>query len=125
MEITKPRRNLADTAAPQAEVDRCRDAIVAIGTLPEFQFPEGISYWHKQQQKHFHVVNNFTPTFGAYGSNGFLPWHREFLNRYEILLREAYPTVTLFYWAWRTDPRLSARITGAMGSFNGACRGSP
>ena len=120
MEITKPRRNAADTSIPQAELDEYRDAIIAIGTLPGYQFPDAISYWHKQQAVHNHVVNFTQPSFAAHTSDGFLPWHREFLSRYEILLREAYPKVTLFYWDWTTDPRLSPRITGLMGSFSGA-----
>ena len=125
MEITKPRRNLADTSIPQAEVDEYRDAIVAIGTLAGYQFPDSVYYWHKQQSVHSHVVTYTQPAFAAHGSDGFLPWHREFLQRYEILLREAYPKVTLFYWDWTTDPSLSARITGAMGSFSGGAVGAP
>lgn len=125
IEITKPRRNLADTSVPLSEVNEYRDAIVAIGTLAGYQFPDGVSYWHKQQSVHNHVVSFTQPSFAAHTSDGFLPWHREFLSRYEILLREAYPRVTLFYWDWTTDPSLSARITGAMGSFSGGAVGAP
>ncbi len=125
IEITKPRRNLADTTVPQSEVDEYRDAIVAIGTLAGFQFPDAVSYWHKQQAVHSHVVNFTQPSFAAHQSDGFLPWHREFLSRYEILLREAYPRVTLFYWDWTTVPTNSARILGAMGSFDGGAIGAP
>ena len=119
MEITKPRRNAADTSIPQAELDEYRDAIVAIGTLPGYQFPDSVSYWHKQQAVHNHAVSFTQPSFAAHTSDGFLPWHREFLSRYEILLREAYPKVTLFYWDWTTDPRLSPRGST---SGSGCCR---
>jgi len=125
MEITKPRRNLADTSVPISEVNEYRDAIVAIGTLAGYQFPDTVSYWHKQQEVHSHVVNFTQPSFAAHTSDGFLPWHREFLHRYEILLREAYPRVTLFYWDWTTVPTNSARILGAMGSFSGGAVGAP
>jgi hypothetical protein len=120
LEITKPRRNVADLSVPQAEVDRYRDAIVAVGTMGGFQFPDGMSYWHKQQQVHQHVVNFTSGTFAAHVSDGFLPWHREYLNRYETLLREAFPTVTLFYYDWHMNPATNARVSGLMGSFSGA-----
>jgi hypothetical protein len=125
IEITKPRRNMADTTVPLSEVNEYRDAIIAIGTLAGFQFPDGISYWHKQQEVHSHVVTYTQPAFAAHGNDGFIPWHREFLHRYENLLREAYPRVTLFYWDWTTDPSLSARITGAMSGFSGGAIGAP
>jgi hypothetical protein len=125
IEITKPRRNLADTTVPIAEVNEYRDAIIAIGTLAGYQFPDSISYWHKQQEVHSHVVSFTQPSFAAHQNDGFLPWHREFLSRYEVLLREAYPRVTLFYWDWTTDPSASARITGAMGGFSGGAIGAP
>src|SRR5207342_3190153 len=34
----------------------------------------------------------------------FLPWHREFLNRLELVLQQADPRVKLMYWQWTTDP---------------------
>lgn len=120
MEVTKPRRNVADLTVPQSEVDKYRDAIIAVGTMASYQFPDGMQYWHKQQQVHAHVVNFTSGTFAAHGSDGFLPWHREFINRYEVLLREAYPTVTLFYYDWHMNPATNARVTGLMGSFSGA-----
>jgi hypothetical protein len=119
MEVTKPRRNVADLTVPQAEVDKYRDAIIAIGTIASYQFPDGMQYWHKQQQVHSHVVNFTSGTFAAHTSDGFLPWHREFINRYEMLLREAYPTVTLFYYDWHMNPATNARVSGLMGSFSG------
>ncbi len=119
IEITKPRRNVADLSVPQSAVDDYRDAIVTIGTVPTYQFPDGVQYWHKQNAVHSHVVNYGSLNFTAHGSDAFLPWHREYVSRYETLLREANPTVTLFYWDWTTDPRSSARITGLMGSFAG------
>jgi hypothetical protein len=120
MEITKPRRNAADLSVPQSEVDEYRDAIIAAGTLAGFQFPDAVSYWHKQQEVHLHAVNFPAANFAAHQSDAFLPWHREFLNQYEVLLREARPRVTLFYWDWLTDPSTNSRLTGLMGNFSGA-----
>lgn len=118
IELTKPRRNAADPGVTAAELNEYRDAIIAVGTMASYQFPDGSSYFDKQDAIHQHVSSN-GENF-AHSSDGFLPWHREFLNRYEILLREAYPKVTLFYWDWRTDPRSYPALTTLLGSFSGA-----
>jgi hypothetical protein len=57
--------------------------------------------------------------FSAHYSDAFLPWHREYLNRYEMLLRQFDPTVTLLYWNWTTDPNgaFSSTITSVIGGF--------
>jgi hypothetical protein len=123
IEVTKPRRNFADMSVPQSEVDNYINAISNIATSATYTFPDGIQYWYKQNQVHFFVVAlyNLDPGFVAHGSDGFLPWHREFINRYETLLRKAFPTVTLFYWDWTTNPMKTPQSTrfAAMGSFNG------
>jgi tyrosinase len=36
----------------------------------------------------------------------FLPWHREFLRRFELDLRKEVPGVTLPYWDWAADASL-------------------
>lgn len=78
MEVTKARKNAASATA--AERNAYRDAIVAAGTTPTLVFFGGVSYWHKQQEVHFGGPSN------RHGSPAFLPWHREFINRYEVLL---------------------------------------
>ena len=103
-EITKPRQNAATASA--AERDAYRDAILAIGTDPSFAFFGGSTYWQKQEEVHRDGPAN------RHGTAAFLPWHREFVNRYEALLQESNPTVKLLYWDWTTDPRTST------GSFN-------
>jgi hypothetical protein len=111
-EVTKPRKNAATATA--AERDAYRDAILAIGTQPGFVFPDR-SYWHKQDQ-----VHEFGPA-NRHGTSAFLPWHREFVNRYEVLLQEANPLVTLLYWDWTTDPSglFNSTFMGASGSGPG------
>ena len=103
-EVTKPRKNAATATA--AERNAYRDAILAIGTTAGFVFPGGLSYWHKQQE-----VHQLGPT-NRHSSPAFLPWHREFINRYEVLLQEFDPTVKLLYWDWTTSPESST------GGFN-------
>lgn len=125
MEITKPRKNAA-TATP-AERDAYRDAIIAIGTLPAYQFPDR-SYWHKQDQ-----IHESAPAGVAHFSAPFLPWHRELVNRYEVLLREANPLVTLLYWDWTVNPSgpgggfnyFTTTFMGVSGAGGGASVGAP
>ncbi len=113
MEVTKPRKNAATATA--AERDAYRDAILAIGTNPAFVFPDR-TYWHKQDQ-----VHQFGPA-NRHSTSAFLPWHREFINRYEVLLQEANPLVTLLYWDWTTNPSslMTPTFMGASGSGPGS-----
>lgn len=117
-EITKPRKNAA--TATVAERNAYRDAILDIGTLPAFEFmPGSVSYWHKQDEVHQGGPSN------RHGTPAFLPWHREFINRYEVLLQKADPTVKLLYWDWTTDPENSGGFNFFTPSFMGASgRGS-
>lgn len=105
-EITKPRKSAAN--ASETEQNAYIDAILAIADQndPNVIFPNGDTYWHTQQE-----IHRFGPTWrhGA-GNNpfipsvAFLPWHREYMNRYEGLLQEVNPTVKLLYWQWTDNP---------------------
>jgi hypothetical protein len=140
IEITKPRRNIADPSVPISEVTKYLGAINSIAQNASLQFPDGVQYWYKQNAEHYFVAEKYlngptlpssggaSPVFSAHGSDGFWPWHREFMSRYETLLRQADPTVTLFYWDWTTNPRswpasVEAAVTAAspagIGGFNG------
>jgi hypothetical protein len=111
-EVTKPRKNAGRATA--AERDAYRDAILNIGQSA-FVFPAwGTSYWHKQNGVHVS-----SPSV-KHGSPAFLPWHREYLNRYEILLQESNPTVKLMYWDWTTDPENSTNGFNFYPGFMGA-----
>jgi Common central domain of tyrosinase/Bacterial Ig domain len=111
-EITKPRKNGATASA--AEQTAYVNAIIAIGTTPAYVFPMGVGFWQTQQEIHGTMagsgVSNIHETLA------FLPWHREFVNRYEILLQQFDPTVKLLYWDWTTNPSSSLSF---MGSFSG------
>ena len=39
----------------------------------------------------------------AHRGPSFLPWHREYLRRFEFALQQINPTVTLPYWDWTAD----------------------
>jgi hypothetical protein len=125
-EITKPRKNAATATA--AERAAYVNAILAVGTNPSFTFFGGAGYWQKQEE-----VHKLGPA-NRHSTDAFLPWHREFVNRYEVLLQEADPTVKLLYWDWTTDPRSStggfdldtSAFMGASGAgTGGASIGAP
>lgn len=108
-EITKVRKNAA--SASQTERDAYIAAILKINDIadPAMSFPNGgDTYWHTQQEIHRfgptyrHGVNVPPTTFVP--SVAFLPWHREYINRYEGLLQEADPKVKLLYWNWNENP---------------------
>lgn len=89
------RQNIATVS--DAEQKRFVDAVNKIDT--EKLYPDGVSYWDKQDQ--IHQVTH------VHGGPAFVPWHRELCNRFEKLLREVDPDVSLHYWDWTTDPRNS------------------
>jgi hypothetical protein len=117
-EITKPRKNAA--TATTTERNAYVNAILAIGTNPSYVFPMGMDYWHTQQEVHNEMGMGMNSNI--HETLAFLPWHREFINRYEILLQQYDPTVKLLYWDWTTDPATSLSF---MGSFSGSSIGAP
>ncbi len=94
------RRNIAHV--DPAERAMLRDAILEMhrrfypgnrGDTP----PGGVSWWFKQDEIH--------QATHVHGGPEFLPWHREFTNRFEELLRQINPQLSLHYWDFREDPR--------------------
>jgi hypothetical protein len=110
-EITKARKNGAT-----ASVSEKADYVAAIQTIDtaSFQFPDGMTYFDKQNFVHSTLFGS-----GIHNSLRFLPWHREFMNRYEALLKEINPALTLLYWDWTTDPSPAIVGAGYMGVASG------
>ena len=109
------RRNIAHVS--QAARDKLINAIVQIDMNQLYVYPDGVSYWDKQDQ--IHQVTHI------HGGQSFLTWHRELCNRFEALLQEYDPTVALHYWDWTTDPRISPDGQGgAVNLFTNSTFGS-
>lgn len=66
----------------------------------------------------------------VHGTAFFLPWHREFLRRFELDLQRIDPSVTLPYWDWTVDRSpasslWSADFMGGDGDDNGRVTTGP
>jgi hypothetical protein len=103
------RRNIS--TLPEEEQIRFRDAILKLHT--DKCYPDGVSYWFKQDQIHqvTHVHNG----------SAFLPWHRYLINDFEKLLREVDPELSLHYWDFKENPEDIKLVgpNGIMGDSHG------
>lgn len=112
------RRNIAYVEPSERAL--LRDAILELnrrifpGTRSD-SLPGGVSWWFKQDEIHQATHVHGTPEF--------LPWHRELVNRYEDLLRQVNPELSMHYWDWTQDPRnisngnLGGGATGTLNLF--------
>ncbi len=113
------RRNIAHV--DPVERDLLRDAILEMhrrfypgnrGDTP----PGGVSWWFKQDEIH--------QATHVHGGPEFLPWHRELTNRFEELLRQINPQLSLHYWDFKEDPtnipdgNLGGGVTGPLNLFD-------
>lgn len=114
------RRNIAHLSPGERE--QFVDAIRQIDLLA---YPDGVSYWDKQDQIHQGTHNH--------DGNSFIPWHRELCNRFEKLLQQVDPDLALHYWDWTQDPRSAPDGNGGtvdictndlMGTANGLVAGT-
>jgi Common central domain of tyrosinase len=101
------RRNIAHVSA--AERKRFRDAVLKLDR--DRFFSDGVSYFDKQEEIH---KNAHAGGANVHGGPAFIPWHRELCNRFEALLREVDPDLSLHYWDWTTDPRSSPDGSGGI-----------
>jgi hypothetical protein len=94
------RRNISTVTIE--ERNRLRDAIIALHT--NFRYPGGrddspvggVTFWFKQDEIHARTH--------VHGCPAFMPWHRELVNRFELLLRSVDPALSMHYWDWTEDP---------------------
>jgi hypothetical protein len=106
------RRNVATVTSE--ERGRLKNGILRLirelfgGTRTDTPIAGGVSFWFKQDEIH--------QATHVHGGPAFLPWHRELCNRFEAMLRQMDPLVSLHYWDWTTDPRRSP--DGRGGSVN-------
>lgn len=94
------RRNIA--LVTDAERTRFINAIVQLDTAKFF--PDGVSYWDKQEDIH---KNGHQNGLDVHGGIEFIAWHRALCNHFEDLLREVDAELSLHYWDWTTDPRVA------------------
>jgi Common central domain of tyrosinase len=87
------------TAISDDERDRF---VAAIQQLDVLEIYSGKTYWDLQEDTHkaAHIAGA-----DVHGGPGFLGWHREICNRFEVLLRMVDADLSLHYWDWTTDPR--------------------
>jgi hypothetical protein len=120
------RRNIAHV--DPAERALLRDAIIELNHRyfpgsPGDTPPGGVSWWFKQDEIH--------QATHVHGGPEFLPWHREITNRFEAMLREINPQLSLHYWDFKEDPRaipnanLGGGNTGTLDLFDVSLMGSP
>jgi hypothetical protein len=105
-----------------------RDAILQLNQRyfpgsPSETPPGGVSWWFKQDEIH--------QATHVHGGPEFLPWHREITNRFEEMLRQINPQLSLHYWDFREDPRaipnanLGGGNVGTLNLFDATFMGSP
>ena len=120
------RRNIAHVDPSERAL--LRDAIIELNHRyfpgsPSDMPPGGVSWWFKQDEIH--------QATHVHGGPEFLPWHREITNRFEAMLREINPQLSLHYWDFKEDPRaipnanLGGGNTGTLDLFDINLMGSP
>jgi hypothetical protein len=85
------RRNVATISKEERII--FRDAIINLDS--EKFYPDNVSYWDKLDQ--IHQVNHI------HAGPDFLPFHRNLLAKFEDLLREINPKLSLHYYDYMTD----------------------
>ena len=113
------RRNIASVEPTERAL--LRDALLELnhryflGSRTDV-LPGGVTWWFKQDEIH--------QATHVHGGPEFVPWHREIVNRLEVMLRQINPQLSLHYWDWTQDPRnipganLGGGTTGNLNLFS-------
>ena len=110
------RRNIVDVS--EEERQRLVQALIALDTAKFY--PDGVSYWDKQEEIH---KSAHAGGQDVHQGPAFLPWHRELVNRLEVLIREVDPELSLHYWNWTTNPRSAGGVNMFTPAFMGRASG--
>jgi hypothetical protein len=102
---------------------RCRKNYRDLTTIERDRFVQALHH-----VKSIGIVDQFATEHeahfdhGIHSSSHFLPWHREFIRRFEDALRTFHPEVTLPYWNSVVDTSPSDPLWGNafLGQFNSA-----
>jgi hypothetical protein len=119
------RRNIAHVDPTERTL--LKDAIVTLHQhlypgLKTDTPPGGVSWWFKQDEIHQATHVHRGPEF--------VPWHRELINRFEVLLRQINPQLSLHYWDFKDDPRnvptgnIGGGASGTVNLFDASFMGS-
>ena len=118
IEITKPLRNAASVTS--AERKAFADAVVALTSGTAYRLDtnnDGLidlsdtDFWHLQAAQHGYAANGPARSY-THGKLSNTTWHREFVGRYEQMLRKYNPTLTILYWDWTTNPSSMTEFGG-------------
>ena len=110
------RRNIAQVDPSERAL--LRDAFIELNRRffpgARTDSPAGrVSWWFKQDEIH--------QSTHVHGGPEFVPWHRELVNRLEVMLRAVNPELSMHYWDWTQDPRAVPNADiggGATGTLN-------
>ena len=120
------RRNAA--LLTQTEREHFLRALIEIKHTPAPGAPQGVSIYDRFVATHGAIMEisvGTPPTSVNMGHwhIGFLPWHREFLRRFELELQAVVPEARLPYWNWTDHATARARVF--IDDFMGPLRGMP
>lgn len=93
-----PRHRLSVDKMTAAQVERLRNAVKKAGARKD---NKGWAWWAGQHGTPNHYCQHRIES--NHGRRFFLPWHRAYLYRFELALRDLEPGVTLPWWDWTYD----------------------
>ncbi len=92
----------------------CRRNQATLSATQRAQFTAAVLALKASGKYDQYVTDHANAMMGGYAHQGpaFLPWHREFLRRFELDLQSVDASVTLPYWDWTVDNSQLSAIWG-------------